>query len=53
MQGMLLRVLQENRVRGVGEDREDRVNIRVVAATNRELPALVDQGDSGWTCSTA
>jgi len=44
MQGKLLRVLQENRVRGLGEDREDRVNVRVVAATNRELPALVDQG---------
>jgi len=44
LQGALLRVLQENRVRGVGEDREDRVNVRIVAATNRELPALVDQG---------
>ena len=44
LQGALLRVLQENRVRGVGEDREDRVNVRVVAATNRELPALVEQG---------
>ncbi len=44
LQGALLRVLQENRVRGVGEDREDRVNVRIVAATNRELPALVEQG---------
>ena len=44
LQGTLLRVLQENRVRGVGEDREDRVNVRIVAATNRELPALVEQG---------
>jgi transcriptional regulator with GAF, ATPase, and Fis domain len=44
LQGKLLRVLQENRVRGVGEDREDRVNVRVIAATHQELPALVEQG---------
>ena len=44
MQAKLLRVLQENRVRGVGEDLEDQVNVRVVAATNRDLPAAIEQG---------
>jgi transcriptional regulator with GAF, ATPase, and Fis domain len=44
LQAKLLRVLQENRVRGVGEDREDQVNVRVVAATNRDLPVAIEQG---------
>ena len=44
LQAKFLRVLQEDRVRGVGEDHEASVNVRVVAATNRELPELVDQG---------
>src|SRR4029077_16293261 len=37
LQAKLLRVLEENRVLGVGEDREVKVSVRVVAATNRNL----------------
>jgi DNA-binding NtrC family response regulator len=37
LQNRLLRVLQENRVLGVGEDREVEISVRVVAATNRDL----------------
>ncbi len=44
LQAKLLRVLQEHRVRGVGEDREEPVSVRIIAATNRELVALIDQG---------
>ena len=44
LQAKLLRVLQENRVRGVGEDREEAVSVRVLAATNRDLGELVEQG---------
>ena len=40
-QGLLLRALQEGRVQGIGEAEETPVDVRVVAATNRDLPALV------------
>ena len=43
LQNRLLRVLQENRVLGVGEDREVDINVRVVAATNRDLERLVQE----------
>jgi transcriptional regulator with PAS, ATPase and Fis domain len=44
LQAKLLRVLQENRVLSIGDEQEVTVNIRVVAATNRELGALVKEG---------
>jgi two-component system response regulator PilR (NtrC family) len=44
MQVKLLRVLQERRYRRVGGTEEVSANIRVVAATNRELATLVADG---------
>ncbi len=44
MQPKLLRVLQEGTVRRVGADRERIVNVRVVAATNRDLEKEVAEG---------
>jgi DNA-binding NtrC family response regulator len=41
LQAKLLRVLQDNRVLGVGEDREVAVSVRIIAATNRDLDAMV------------
>ena len=44
LQAKLLRVIQERRVLGVGDDREVDVSVRVIAATNRDLGGLVRQG---------
>jgi two-component system, NtrC family, response regulator PilR len=44
MQVKLLRVLQERRYRRVGGTDEVPANIRVIAATNRDLAAMVGQG---------
>ena len=44
MQVKLLRVLQERKYRRVGDTEEYSSNIRVIAATNRDLPKLVSEG---------
>ncbi len=44
MQAKLLRVLQERKVRRIGESVEQAINIRVIAVTNKNLLALSKEG---------
>lgn len=44
MQGKLLRVLQEGEFERLGEDRTRKVDVRVIAATNRDLSEEVVEG---------
>lgn len=43
-QAKLLRVLEEKEIMRVGSDRLTSVDVRIIAATNRNLKALVDEG---------
>ena len=44
LQAKLLRALQAGEIRAVGEDREHSVDVRVLAATNRDLGAEIRRG---------
>jgi len=44
MQGKLLRVLQDGEFHRVGGERPQKVNVRVLVATNKDLERLMEQG---------
>ena len=45
LQVKLLRVLQEGEIQRVGESRPQKVDVRIIAATNRNLEEAVEEGD--------
>lgn len=44
-QAKVLRVLQEGKITRVGGDKEIKVNVRVVAATNKDLQRAIEEGE--------
>jgi DNA-binding NtrC family response regulator len=44
IQTKLLRVLQDKAIKPLGDTREIKVNTRIIASTNQDLPALIRQG---------
>jgi two-component system response regulator AtoC len=44
LQVKLLRVLEEGRIRRIGDTRDIDVDVRIIAATTRDLPKLIEEG---------
>ena len=44
-QAKVLRALQENKINRVGSEKEIKVNVRVIAATNKDLSREIDNGN--------
>ncbi len=44
-QAKVLRVLQENKLTRVGSDKDINVNVRVIAATNKNIPEEIEKGN--------
>ena len=48
MQQMLLRVIQEKKILPIGENKERKVDVRIIAATNRDVAKLCSEGKFRW-----
>ena len=53
IQAKLLRAIQDKAVRPVGASEDVQLDLRLVTATNRDLAALVQEGSSARTSTTA
>jgi len=51
-QSKLLRVIQEKEIRRVGDTVSRSVDVRIVAATNRDLKKMIGEGTFARTCTT-
>jgi transcriptional regulator with PAS, ATPase and Fis domain len=45
MQAKLLRVLQENQIIRVGNNKHENIDVRIIATSNRNLPELIKDGN--------
>lgn len=48
MQQLLLRVIQEKKILKIGDTKEKRIDVRIIAATNRDLPQRCAEGHFRW-----
>ena len=48
----LLRVLQEREFERLGGTETVKVNVRLIAATHRDMERMIADGTSGKTCTT-
>lgn len=48
MQQLLLRVIQEKKILRIGEAKERDVDVRILAATNRDLSKMCSEGNFRW-----
>ncbi|UQA73275.1 sigma-54 dependent transcriptional regulator [Sphingobacterium siyangense] len=48
MQQSLLRVIQEKKILDVGSSKEKKIDVRIIAATNKDLPSLCADGRFRW-----
>ncbi len=48
MQQLLLRVIQEKKILRIGDTKEKKIDLRIIAATNRDLPQRCAEGNFRW-----